>query len=128
MELGFPSWKVSDIQLVGKDVGRVDVNSPAHAWCIVGAQIVSFLLWKPIPVFPLLHSLTGRQSCYIHVIRACVWSKLQTPVSGRGPSTSQKCELSNRLPYGCTHRLEGGRAIRISPAQAKAFLRGVHGR
>lgn len=123
VELGFPSEKLTDIQLVGRDVGRVDVNSPAQAWRVVGAQTVSVLVWKPIPVFPLLRSLTGRQSCYIHVIHACVWSELQMPVSGRGPSTSQKCEPSNQLPHSCTHRLEGDRAIRSQSCPGFSFLK-----
>lgn len=31
-------------------------------------------------------------------VRARFWSKLQTPVSGREPSTSQRCEFLMRLP------------------------------
>lgn len=50
VELGFPSGKLTDIQLVGRDVGRVDVNSPAQAWRVVGAQTV-FSSGSPSPCF-----------------------------------------------------------------------------
>lgn len=92
--LGFPSCEVGYQHLTGWACWGVGVNVPPVPGTQQGHRL-SGPVWNPSPMTPLsleVQSLTGRHPLTM-AICASVWSKLQPPVSGCEPSTSEKCEF-----------------------------------